>query len=92
MAITWKLNGKVTNIAEKRVSITGVRTDSSDPDNPKTFGPLAGSIETQEQRIAMLNQFKSLKTEAETNKVAMLTILDTIFASGETALNNWENK
>lgn len=90
MAITWKLSGNVTDIAEKRATIIGVRTDDADPDNPRTFGPLHGQLETPVQRLDVLNTFKALKTEDDANIAAAQAILDTILSSGETALNAWE--
>ena len=82
--------GNVINIAESIVKITAVRTDSEDADNPRSFGPLTGSIETADQRTAMLNQIKTLKTESDAKISGTQAILSTILASGAAALNAWE--
>lgn len=39
MAITWTTEITVDDVPAKRVAITAVRTDSADPDNPRTYGP-----------------------------------------------------
>jgi hypothetical protein len=90
MAITWKLSGKVTNITEKRAIIIGVRTDDTDPDNPRAFGPLNAILETAAQRLDVLTTFKKLKTDDDVKISAAQDILDTILSSGETSLNEWE--
>jgi hypothetical protein len=86
--ITWKLTGNVTNIAEKRAQIIGVRTD--DTGNTRTFGPLNAQLGTQEQRLDVLRTFKNLKTEDDAKIIAAQSILETILTSGEDELNAWE--
>ena len=90
MSITWKLSGDVPNIAKMRATIIGVRTDDADPENPRTFGPLKAQLGTAEQRLDVLNTFKSLKTEDDAKIASSQAILDTILSTGETALNAWE--
>ena len=90
MAITWVLTGKVTNLAEKRVSVVGTRTDSEDAENPQSYGPLSGPIATAAQKTAIKDQFWALKEEAEQKSIAAQAVLDTILASGEAALNQLE--
>ncbi len=92
MSIAWTLSGNVTNIAEKRATIIGVRTDSEDVDNPRTFGPLYAQLETSAQRLDVLNTFKDLKTADDAKIAAAQAILDTILSSGETLLNEWETE
>lgn len=56
MAITWEMDIKPVNIAKKLVSITGVRTDSEDPDNPVTVRISRGKFGTPQDQLATLDR------------------------------------
>lgn len=55
MAITWNVQITVLNVERREVSITAVRTDSEDPDNPQVCRIISALIATTEQKVAVLN-------------------------------------
>ena len=56
MAITWDTKITVINAATKEISLTATRTDSIDPNNPKTYTVSRAVIETGPQKIAVMDE------------------------------------
>lgn len=55
MAITWDVKINVLNVEKKAVSIIATRTDDTDPDNPEIHNVLYAIIETNAQKIAVMD-------------------------------------
>ena len=55
MAITWAIKITVLDYNQKHVSVTGTRTDSADPSNPKIYTVNPTHIDTVAQRTAVLD-------------------------------------
>lgn len=62
MAITWEVQIAVLDYDQKHVSVSGTRTDSADPDNPRTYTVAPRHINTAEQKTAVMDEIWELRT------------------------------
>lgn len=56
MAITWELKITPIDIVNKKASVRAVRTDDANPDNPMSYTVAKATIDTQAQKLAVLDE------------------------------------
>ena len=54
--ITWDVKINVLSVADKAVSVNAIRIDSANPDNPVTYIVPRAIIETDEQKLAVMDE------------------------------------
>ena len=90
MAITWDYTITVLDRATKRARLTGVRTDSADPENPRTYSvmgllePRQGETLTQ-MRDRLAAMFYAKYTDDLAHEAADAAIISTYEAQLKTA-------
>ena len=81
MAITWEVQITVLDYDQKHVSVSGTRTDSTDPDNPRTYTATPRHIDTADQKIAVMDEMWALRTSdvaLDDKKAAFAPIIETL--------------
>ena len=90
MAIDWQLKISNANVQAKRADVTFTRTDSESALAPQTY-PFANTIiETQAQRIALLEIVKAEVIKAEEKQASIDAFITNLEQTGKSALEAWE--
>jgi len=86
MAITWEVKIIVTDILSKTISITAIRTDSTNPANPRTYTIANRHINTAAEKIAVMNDIWVMRTADVNRDLAVFTLIGTLEAQAKANL------
>ena len=93
MAIVWEAIITVLDYDKKHVSFSGIRTDSEDPANPKTYTVSPRHVGTTALNTAVLDEIKALRTAdvaLEATKATFAPTITALEASAKSNLEAWE--
>lgn len=86
MAITWELEITPLDIPNKVGSIKAIRTDSEDPNNPKTYIEFRTLLETQEEQLAAMDSIWAKHKIALAKDAVVQEFLDELEEQGKNNL------
>lgn len=84
--ITWELKYNLIHVKEKIAMVTGIATDSENPDNPITVSNIALLADEDGEQKAMDGLWRAYK-ERLAKQVSIDACLDGLVASSEKNLN-----
>lgn len=93
MAITWNIKIHPIDVSRKEASIVAVRTDNTDSQNvlTETHTIISGILDTQEQKIAILNAIWQLHLDYQTKQNAIEAYIGDLETQAKTNLEGRES-
>ena len=85
MAISWDIKITPLNIARKEASVVATRTDS-ETDNVETHNIITCILETQEQKLAVLDQLWTMHLSSVSRQAAIDAYIGDLEAQAKTNL------
>lgn len=87
MAITWKVEIKIINVARKEVSVTATRTDDSiTPNDIRGYTISGTTIKTTAQKTAVMDRIWAKHQGVLSQESAAATIIGTLEAQAKSNL------
>ena len=93
MAISWEFKITVLDYDLRHVSVTGTRTDSDNPADPRAYTVAPRHIGTTAQNVAVLNEIKALRTAdvaLDAKKAAFAPTITALEDAAKNSLEAWE--
>ena len=84
MAIEWDVTVTPINVSEQIIKITGVRTDTTDPDNPITVSLSPETVATGPQKADVLDRLHAMAQQ----RLALTATIATMESDAKTYLEN----
>ena len=84
--ITWDTQITVVNIVTKTISMTAIRTDDSDPDNPNVFTVRNRHINTAAEKIAIMDEIWAMHVASESRGEIIATLIGNLESQANTNL------
>ena len=91
MTITWKPKIVPINISTKEGSVTAIRTDSADPDNPKTYNVPRAPLNDTAEEESVGDEILGKRQKDRNKTAAIAAFVDAIEGRLKTYLETNDN-